>query len=78
MLPIKAHFFLVYAAAAPVVPFVPIYAKQMGIDTLGVGVIFAGDRARPDKMDKTPHFSFAVYGYDSEACGRVDRRQIFP
>ena len=42
LLPIKAHYFLCYAAAAPVVPFVPIYAKQMGIDTIGVGVIFAG------------------------------------
>ena len=28
LLPIKAHYFLCYAAAAPVVPFVPIYAKQ--------------------------------------------------
>ena len=42
LLPIKAHFFLVFAAAAPIVPFLPIYAKQMGIDTIGVGVIFAG------------------------------------
>ena len=42
LLPIKAHFFLCYGAAAPVVPFVPVYAKQMGIDTIGVGVIFAG------------------------------------
>ena len=42
LLPIKAHFFLCYGAAAPVVPFVPLYAKQMGIDTIGVGVIFAG------------------------------------
>ena len=42
LLPIKAHFFLCYGAAAPVVPFVPVYAKQMGIDTIGVGVIFSG------------------------------------
>ena len=42
LLAIKAHFFLCYGAAAPVVPFVPIYAKQMGIDTIGVGLIFAG------------------------------------
>ena len=44
LLPIKVHFFLCFAATAPVVPFVPIYAKQMGIDTLGVGVIFASKK----------------------------------
>ena len=42
LLPIKAHFFFFYAACAPILPFLPIYAKQLGIDALGVGVVFAG------------------------------------
>ena len=42
LIPIKAHFFLSFAATAPLLPFVPIYAKQMGIDSIGVGVIFSG------------------------------------
>ena len=41
LLPIKAHFFLIFAALAPVVPFMPVYAKQMGIDAFGSGLIFA-------------------------------------
>ena len=42
LLPIKAHFFFFFAACAPILPFLPIYAKQLGIDAIGVGVIFAG------------------------------------
>jgi len=41
MLPVKAHFFLLFSAAAPVTPFLPILAKQLGIDAFGVGIIFA-------------------------------------
>ena len=43
LLPVKAHFFFFFAALAPVLPFLPIYAKQLGIDTVGVGVVFAGE-----------------------------------
>ena len=42
LLPIKAHFFLVFSALAPLLPFLPVYAKQLGFDAFGVGVIFAG------------------------------------
>jgi len=41
LLPIKAHFFLIFSALAPILPFLPVYAKQLGFDALGVGVIFA-------------------------------------
>ena len=43
LLPIKAHFFFYFAAVAPILPFLPILAKQLGIDALGVGVVFAGN-----------------------------------
>ena len=43
LLPIKAHFFFFFAAVAPILPFLPIVAKQLGIDALGVGVVFAGN-----------------------------------
>ena len=42
LLSIKAYFFIYFAALAPILPFLPIYAKQLGIDALGVGVVFAG------------------------------------
>ena len=42
LLPIKLHFLLFFAAAAPILPFLPVYAQQLGIDALGVGVVFAG------------------------------------
>jgi len=41
LLPVKAHFFLVFSALAPLLPFLPVYAKQLGFDAFGVGVIFA-------------------------------------
>ena len=46
LLPIKAHFFFFFAALAPILPFLPIYAQQLGIDTVGVGVVFAGEGIR--------------------------------
>ena len=42
LLPLKAHFFLIFSALAPLLPFLPVYAKQLGFDAFGVGVIFAG------------------------------------
>ena len=38
----QGHFFLIFAAAAPVTPFLPILAKQLGISPFGVGIVFAG------------------------------------
>ncbi|XP_075229080.1 major facilitator superfamily domain-containing protein 6-like isoform X2 [Lycorma delicatula] len=40
LLPIKAHFFLFNAGTAPVVPFLPVYAKQLGFSPLLVGFIY--------------------------------------
>ena len=50
LVPIKAHFFLFFAALAPILPFLPIYAKQLGIDTVGVGVVFAGEATGDQKV----------------------------
>jgi len=41
LLPVKGHFFLLFSAAAPVTPFLPILAKQLGISPFGVGIVFA-------------------------------------
>jgi len=71
LLPIKAHFFFFFAACAPILPFLPIYAKQLGIDAIGVGVIFAvlpfiGMLAKPvagwiaDRFSK--HKSVFIFG----------------
>jgi len=62
LLPIKAHFFLVFSALAPLLPFLPVYAKQLGFDAFGVGVIFAvlpfmGMIARPIAGWIADHFS---------------------
>ena len=40
----QGHFFLIFAAAAPVTPFLPILAKQLGISPFGVGIVFAGQK----------------------------------
>jgi len=41
LLPIKAHYFFTFAATAPILPFLPVYAKQLGFDAVGVGIIYA-------------------------------------
>jgi hypothetical protein len=33
LLPLKAHYFLYNAATAPVVPFIPTMARQLGFST---------------------------------------------
>ncbi|KAK4315572.1 hypothetical protein Pmani_013213 [Petrolisthes manimaculis] len=40
LLPIKAHYFLVFAGTAPVLPFLPVYAWQQGISPAGIGLIY--------------------------------------
>lgn len=39
--PLKLHYFLMGAGAAPILPFLPVIAKQMGIPGSGVGFILA-------------------------------------
>ncbi|GFQ78137.1 hypothetical protein TNCT_259301 [Trichonephila clavata] len=41
LLPIKAHYFLLNGAHAGVVPFITVYAKQMGISADAIGIILA-------------------------------------
>lgn len=62
LLPLKAHFFLIFSALAPLLPFLPVYAKQLGFDAFGVGVIFAvlpfmGMIAKPIAGWIADHFS---------------------
>jgi len=62
LLPLKAHFFLIFSALAPLLPFLPVYAKQLGFDAFGVGVIFAvlpftGMIAKPVAGWIADHFS---------------------
>ncbi|RZF36309.1 hypothetical protein LSTR_LSTR014573 [Laodelphax striatellus] len=40
LLPMKAHFFLFNAGTAPIVPFMPVYAKQLGFSSALVGTIY--------------------------------------
>uniref|UniRef100_A0A8D8M315 Major facilitator superfamily domain-containing protein 6-A n=2 Tax=Cacopsylla melanoneura TaxID=428564 RepID=A0A8D8M315_9HEMI len=40
LLPMKIHYFLWNAGTAPIVPFVPTLAKQLGFSTVTVGTIF--------------------------------------
>lgn len=40
LLPMKAHFFLFNAGTAPIVPFLPVYAKQLGFSSVLVGLIY--------------------------------------
>ncbi|XP_015598871.1 major facilitator superfamily domain-containing protein 6 [Cephus cinctus] len=40
-LPIKAHFFFFMAAMGPILPFLPVYGKQLGISPLVMGSITA-------------------------------------
>ncbi|KAG5666296.1 hypothetical protein PVAND_017847 [Polypedilum vanderplanki] len=40
LLPMKGHYFLFNAGTAPVVPFIPTLAKQLGYSSVIVGVIY--------------------------------------
>ncbi|XP_039287411.1 major facilitator superfamily domain-containing protein 6 [Nilaparvata lugens] len=40
LLPMKAHFFLFNAGTAPIQPFMPVYAKQLGFSSALVGTIY--------------------------------------
>lgn len=41
LLPMKSHYFLLFAGTAPVVPFLPVYARQLGIPIVGISLIYA-------------------------------------
>ncbi|XP_058803719.1 major facilitator superfamily domain-containing protein 6 [Phymastichus coffea] len=40
-LPVKAHFFFFMAAMGPILPFLPVYGKQLGVSALVMGSITA-------------------------------------
>jgi len=40
LLPIKAHYFLFNGGTAPLMPFIPVIAKQLGVNQVGVGVMY--------------------------------------
>ncbi|CAL8073450.1 unnamed protein product [Orchesella dallaii] len=39
-LPIKLHYFLYWGGTASIWPFIPVFAKQMGLSEMAVGLIF--------------------------------------
>lgn len=41
LLPMKAHYFLFNAGTAPIVPFLPVYARQLGFSSFVVGTVYA-------------------------------------
>ncbi|KAK3921168.1 Major facilitator superfamily domain-containing protein 6 [Frankliniella fusca] len=41
LLPMKAHYFLFNAGSAPIVPFLPVYARQLGFSSFVVGTVYA-------------------------------------
>ncbi|KAG8226489.1 hypothetical protein J437_LFUL007371 [Ladona fulva] len=52
LVPMKAHYFLFNAGTAPVVPFLPTYARQLGFSAFAVGTLYtvlpvAGMLAKP-------------------------------
>lgn len=40
LLPIKAHYFFFNAGTAPLMPFLPVFAKQLGVSQVGVGIMY--------------------------------------
>lgn len=40
LLPIKAHMFLFFAGTSPIIPFLPVFAKQLGFDQVSVAIVF--------------------------------------
>ncbi|XP_063992327.1 major facilitator superfamily domain-containing protein 6-A isoform X1 [Diachasmimorpha longicaudata] len=40
-LPIKAHYFFFMAAMGPILPFLPVYGKQLGVSSVAMGTITA-------------------------------------
>ena len=53
--PPQGHFFLLFSAAAPVTPFLPILAKQLGISPFGVGIVFAGTKFQVFSLGLDPN-----------------------
>ncbi|XP_013791045.1 major facilitator superfamily domain-containing protein 6-like [Limulus polyphemus] len=40
LLPIKIHYFIFFAALAGLIPFLPVFAKQLGISSTALGLIY--------------------------------------
>ncbi|XP_046647849.1 major facilitator superfamily domain-containing protein 6-like isoform X2 [Daphnia pulicaria] len=40
LLPMKAHYFFFNAGLAPIMPFIPTYARQLGVSQVGVGLMY--------------------------------------
>ncbi|XP_043226818.1 major facilitator superfamily domain-containing protein 6-like [Amphibalanus amphitrite] len=40
LLPIKAFYFFFFGGVAPILPFLPVYARQLGISEVGVGAVY--------------------------------------
>uniref|UniRef100_A0A1L8DEU6 Putative transporter n=2 Tax=Nyssomyia neivai TaxID=330878 RepID=A0A1L8DEU6_9DIPT len=40
LLPLKSHYFLFNAGTAPIVPFMPTFARQLGFSTVVVGTVY--------------------------------------
>lgn len=40
LLPVKCHYFFFYAGLATMMPFLPVYARQLGITEAGLGIIY--------------------------------------
>jgi len=41
LLPIKSHYFLNFAGVSPIIPYLPVFAKQLGFDEVSWSVVFA-------------------------------------
>ncbi|XP_014208100.1 major facilitator superfamily domain-containing protein 6-B [Copidosoma floridanum] len=68
-LPIKAHYFFFMAAMGPILPFLPVYGKQLGVSPFVMGIITA---VLPLLFFLAkPSFGFIVDRY------RTHRRAIF-
>lgn len=39
LLPVKAHFFFFMAAMAPILPFLPVFGKQLGVSEVANGIV---------------------------------------
>ncbi|XP_067134755.1 major facilitator superfamily domain-containing protein 6-like isoform X1 [Centruroides vittatus] len=41
LLPLKMHFLFLFAGIACIVPYLPLYGKQLGISATGIGIIYS-------------------------------------
>lgn len=41
LLPLKLHFLFVFAGIASIVPYLPLFGKQLGISATGIGIVYS-------------------------------------